>query len=134
MSNIKIDNKSVELFENNNFEKIKIFFYGAWCSGTKLSISWNFEVDDSLVEIETDYKFKVYVEKKDIDKYENATITMVKVTDSNWHNKGNKYKFVYTSEKVVDRCGCWSSFSFWEKKKPKLDLNKLKDLKNKFKK
>jgi len=34
---------------------------------------------------------------------------------------------------VKDRCGCGSSFSF-DKKEVKIDLSKLKDLKNNFKK
>jgi hypothetical protein len=42
-----------------------------------------------------------------------------------------KTRYIYASEKVLDRCGCGSSFWF-EKKKPKIDLAKLKDLKTRF--
>ena len=129
----KLDNKTVEFFEKLWLEKVKVFFYWAGCSWTKLSISKDFEITDELIEISVDYWFKVFIDKKDKEKFENCTITMLKVEDDNGHDKGNKYKFIYTSEDVVDRCWCGSSFSF-EKKKPKLNLEKLKELKNNYKK
>lgn len=128
----KLDNKTVEYFEKLWLDKVKVFFYGSGCSWTKLSISREFDITDELSEIEVDYSFKVFIEKKDNEKFENCSITMIKVEDDSGHDKGNKYKFIYTSEEVVDRCWCGSSFSF-EKKKPKLDLGKLKEFKNKFK-
>ena len=51
MSNIKLDKNTIALFEEQKLEKIKIFFYDSGCSWTKVDISSDFEVDESLVEV-----------------------------------------------------------------------------------
>ena len=130
MSNIKLDKNTIALFEEQKLEKIKIFFYDSWCSWTKVDISSDFEVDENLVEVENNYSFKIYLEKKDLSKFENCNITKTVVADHTWKEK---IRYIFSSNKVKDRCGCGSSFSF-DKKVPKIDLSKLKDMKNKFKK
>ena len=42
-----------------------------------------------------------------------------------------KNRYIFSNEKILDRCGCGTSFSF-EKKKVKIDLEKLKKLKENF--
>lgn len=108
--------------------KIKVFFYEAWCSGSKIDISERFETND-LLRLDTGLCFDVYVEKEDKEKFENSRITRVVKADHTWKEK---IRYIFSSEKVKDRCWCWTSFGF-EKKIPKINLNKLKDLRNNFK-
>lgn len=130
MSNIKLDKNTVSLLDEKNTEKIKIFFYDSGCSWTKVDISEDFVVDKSLVEVENNYKFKIYLEKKDLNKFEDCNITKTVSSD---HTGKEKVRYIFSSNKVKNRCGCGSSFSF-DKKEPKFNLDKLKDLKNNFKK
>lgn len=129
---MKLDKSTVLDLMNRKVEKILVYFYDAWCSGTKVNIKDDFEITDELQKLELKSSpFDVYVEKKDFDKFTGAVITKTISADHTWKEK---IRYIFSNEKVKDRCGCWSSFSFWEKKKVKLDLSKLKDLKNNFKK
>jgi len=38
-------------------------------------------VDENLVEVENNYSFKIYLEKKDLSKFENCNITKTVVAD-----------------------------------------------------
>mgnify|MGYP003963627829 CR=1 FL=1 len=125
MSNIKLDKNTVRYFEDKNISKIKIFFYESWCSWTKVDISDDFKIDDNLVQVETDYLFDLYIEKKDQDKFMDCNITRTVKADHTWKEK---IRYIFSNEKVKDRCGCGSSFSF-DKKEIKIDLSKLKDMK-----
>ena len=80
--------------------------------------------------LDLDYSFDVYVNKSDKEKFNWAIITKTITADHTWKEK---IRYIFSNEKVKERCGCWSSFSF-EKKVPKIDLSKLKEMKNKFKK
>lgn len=147
---LTLDKKTITDFEKRGIKKIKIFFYAAGCSGTKIDITEDdFEIDESMLCLFSPhaqggvregnvipyltspqrgkelYPFDIYVEKKDIDKFENATITRTVKADHTWKEET---RYIYSSEDVLDRCGCWTSFSF-EKKKPKINLEKLKTLK-----
>lgn len=128
---MKLDKKTVLDLIERKVEKILIYFYDAWCSWTKVDIKEDFEITDFIKKLElSSSPFTVYVEKKDFDKFKNAIITKTVSADHTWKEK---VRYIFNNEQVKDRCGCGSSFSF-EKKKPKIDLNKLRDLKNNFKK
>lgn len=130
MSNIKLDKNTVLDLEERKVKKILVFFYDAGCSGTKVDITEDFEVNDSHDKLDLNVNFSVYLEKKDKDKFNWTTITKTISSDHTWNEK---IRYIFSNEQVKDRCGCWSSFSF-EKKKIKIDLNKLKDMKFNFKK
>jgi hypothetical protein len=70
----------------------------------------------------------MYVEKKDADKFEDATITRLVKAD---HTGEAKPRYIYANDAIQDRCGCGTSFAF-EKKKPKFDFTKLQYLKKDF--
>lgn len=127
---IKFDKKFLKEIEEKNISKIKIFFYEAWCSGLKIDISFDdFEVWENLKNIWKLWEIDIFVEKKDAEKFENSFISMISKSDHTWEIKK---RFIFTNSNLVkDRCGCWSSFSF-EKKKPKINLENLKNLKNNF--
>lgn len=140
----KLDPKTLTEFTKNGVKKIKIFFYSAGCSGTKVDIVVDdFEVSENLTLIPPTpspllkgeglgekHPFEIYVEKKDKEKFENATVTRLVKAD---HTGEAKPRYIYSDESVEDRCGCGTSFAF-EKKKPKFDFTKLKFLKQDFKK
>ena len=156
---ILLDKNTLKYFEEKWSKKIKVFFYESWCSWTKIDIIDEFEVDDEIIEITIQGphsispkgreeatvipspngrglgwglwaggELKIYVQKKDIEKLENCSITRVVKAD---HTGKEKVRYIYKSEEVKWRCGCGSSFSF-EKKEPKLDIDKLKNLKFNF--
>jgi len=129
---IKLDKNTINDLESRRVEKIKIFFYDAWCSWTKINISEDFEIDQILIEvnINSENKFKTYIDKRDKEKLENCSITKTINKDHTWKEK---VRYIFSSNKVQSRCWCWSSFDLWDKK-PKLNLNNLNDLKLKFKK
>lgn len=128
---MKLDKKTVLDLIERKVDKILVYFYEAWCSGTKVDIKEDFIIDDNLEKLElSSSPFFVYVEKKDFDKFKNAVITKTITADHTWKEK---VRYIFNNEQIKDRCGCGSSFSFW-KKAPKLDLSKLKDLKSNFKK
>lgn len=126
----KLDKKyTLELIENK-VEKIFIFFYEAWCSWYKIDVKTDFEISDDLEKLNLNIPFSIYVEKKDKDKFDWATIVRTIKAD---HTGKEKIRYIYSNAKVEDRCGCWSSFAF-EKKKPQLNIKNLEEFKNKFKK
>lgn len=129
MSNkLKLSENIVLDLEKRKVKKIKIFFYKSWCSGTKVDILEEDFDEKSLVQLKTEYDFWVYVEEKDEEKFENTIITKTIKKD---HTGNEKIRYIFTSNNIQERCGCWSSFSF-EKLKPKINIQKLKELKNKF--
>lgn len=128
---MKLDKKTVLDLIERKVEKIFVYFYDAWCSGTKVTISEDFDITDNLEKLNlSSSPFEVYVEKKDLEKFDWAIITRTVVADHTWNEKA---RFIFSNDKILDRCWCWTSFSF-EKKKPKIDLEKLKFLREKFKK
>lgn len=123
---LQLDPKTISELEQSWTEKLKVFFYEAGCSGNKVDMTSEFELTDDLEKLESTYQFDIYVETKDKKNFENARITKVVKAD---HTGKEKIRYIYTSDDVEDRCGCGTSFAF-EKKKPKIDLEKLKNLKN----
>jgi len=136
---LKLSQNIINDLNKRNAWKIKIFFYSSWCSWTKVDLIEDFEINDDLILIDEILPFQewqkidIFVEKKDFDKFENSVITRIEVKkeEKNEHLKWKKFKYIFTNDKIKDRCGCWTSFSF-EKKKPKLNLEKLKNFKSKF--
>lgn len=151
---IKLDKNTIEHFKSKKSKNILLYFYDAWCSWTKINISDDFEINDELTclnchpEIDSgslkrkntindslsspewqELEINIYVKKIEKELFNNCSITRTVKKDHTWKEK---IRYIFTSNKVKDRCGCWSSFSFREKKKPKIDLEKLKSFKNKF--
>ena len=123
---LSLDPKTISELETAGVEKLKVFFYEAGCSGNKVDMTTEFEVTDDLEKLEGKYQFDIYVETKDKKNLENARITKVVKAD---HTGKEKIRYIYSSDDVLDRCGCGTSFAF-EKKKPKINLEKLKNLKS----
>ncbi len=133
---LKIDKKTIQQFQDKKVEKLLVFFYEAGCSGTKVNISTEFEISDDLhycvdlTAVENTPGIPVYVKNEEKEKFEWAIITRSVKAD---HTGKEKIRYIFSNPKVLDRCGCGSSFSF-EKKVPKIDLEKLRLLKGRFRK
>ena len=78
--------------------------------------------------MKSEYGFELYIEEKDKEKLESARVTRVVVAD---HTGEEKVRYVFSSEQILDRCGCGTSFGF-EKPVPKIDLEKLRKLRERF--
>jgi len=78
---LKLDKKTVAEFEDSWVKKLKVFFYEAGCSGTKINMETDFEVEESIDRLESDYGFELYVPKTDREHLEHASITRVVVAD-----------------------------------------------------
>ena len=76
------------------------------------------------------YFMKIYTPKTDIQHLQDGRLTRTIKAD---HTGKEKIRFIFTSNEIQDRCGCGTSFAF-EKKKPKIDFEKLKHLKANFNK
>lgn len=126
---LKLSQNIVNYF--SKAEKVKIYFYTSWCAWNKVDITDNFEINDDLVLLETNYDFEVYALKNDIEKIKDSIITRIdlKQDEENEHIKWKKFKYIFVNDNIKERCGCWTSFSF-EKKKLKINFDKLKSLKN----
>ncbi len=142
---LQLDPKTITELETAGVEKLKVFFYEAGCSGNKVDMTSEFELTDDLIEIlptpnpsltggansspvrgRLGGGIKIYCPKSDYEYLKNARITKVVKAD---HTGKEKIRYIYSSDDVEDRCGCGTSFAF-EKKKPKIDLEKLKNLKS----
>ena len=125
---LTLDKKTISEFENSWVEKLKVFFYEAWCSGTKIDMRTQFDVSDEIDKLESEYNFELYVPKSDREYLENAKITRVVVADHTWEAKA---RYIFASDDVEDRCGCWTSFAF-EKPAPVIDMDKLRLMRENF--
>ena len=126
---LQLDKKTVSEFETSWVQKLKVYFIDAGCSGTKIDMSSKFEPGDDTDKLESEYKFDLYVPKSDRQYLENAKITRVVVAD---HTGEAKARYIFAHDDVEDRCWCGTSFAF-EKPVPKIDLEKLKLLRQNFK-
>ena len=127
---LQLDKKTVSEFESSWVTKLKVFFYEAGCSWKKIDMSSDFEIGDEIDKLKSDYGFTLYVPKIDREHLENAKITRVIVADHTWEAKT---RYIFASSEVEDRCWCGTSFAF-EKPVPKIDLEKLKKLRENFRK
>lgn len=130
---LKIDKKYLQELEKKQVEKIFLYFYDAGCSGKKLQVlEDDFEKKDLTLALSSkereQYGFDIFIKPEEQQYFESATIRKTVTAD---HTGKQKVRFIYVSDEVKDRCGCGSSFGF-EKKVPKINLEKLKDLKNNF--
>ncbi len=146
---IKIDKKTLIEFQEKGVKKIHVFFYDAGCSGTKVDIETDFDEKDlELVaifpDLDSEWKpvnnpplkwegIKVYIIPANKEQFDWAMVTKIREKSDNPHLQGAKEKYIFSNPKIQDRCGCGTSFSF-EKKVPKIDLEKLRLLKDRFKK
>lgn len=126
---LTLDKKTVSEFEVSGVTKLKVFFIDAWCSGTKIDMSTEFDLEDDIDKLESKYGFELYVPKTDKKFLENAKITRVVVADHTWVAKT---RYIFAHNEVEDRCWCGTSFAF-EKPVPKVDLEKLRLLRENFK-
>ena len=92
---INLDKNTVSDLVERNVEKILIFFYDSGCSWTKVDISEDFVVWDDLVEIEGDYKFKIYNKKNEKEQFENCNITKTVTAD---HTGKEKVRYIFSSK------------------------------------
>ncbi len=147
---LELDKKFLAELEGTWVQKLKVFLYEAGCSGMKVSVETEFEVTDELVELPPpnlplsweEWSFsppvreglgegiKIYTPKTDLIHLQNGRITRIIKAD---HTGQEKVRYIFTSEEIQDRCGCGTSFAF-EKKKPKIDLEKLRAMRENFKK
>ena len=125
---LTLDKKTVTEFESEGIHKLKVFFYEAGCSGTKINMETDFEVDSEIEQLDSEYGFELYVPKTDKQYLENASITRVVKAD---HTGIAKTRYIFASDDVEDRCGCGTSFAF-EKPAPVIDLEKLKKMRENF--
>ena len=129
---MKLDKNFIDFLEENKIEKIKIFFVEWGCSGSKIDVLFDdFDINSDLIELEKIKNTKIFVYKNQEEKFLNSQIIRTVKAD---HTGQEKVRFLFSNNDLVkDRCGCWSSFSF-EKKKPKINLENLKNLKQNFNK
>lgn len=125
---LQLDNNTVSEFERSWVKKLKVFFIEAGCSGTKIQMETEFDISWEIDKLESEYGFEVYVPKTDKKYLENARITRVVKAD---HTGIEKTRYIFASDDVEDRCGCGTSFAF-EKPAPKIDLEKLKLMRENF--
>ncbi len=126
---LQLDKKTVSEYEASSVERLKVYFVEAGCSGTKIRMETEFEIDEDIDKLESEYNFELYVPKTDRKYLESAKITRVVKADHTWIAKT---RYIFASDEVEDRCGCGTSFAF-EKPVPKIDLEKLKLLRQNFK-
>ena len=121
----KLDKNTIADFEKKWVQRVKVYFISGGCSGTKIDIVVDdFDINEDIEKISQEFLdpslqqengFQVFVEKKDFEKFQDATITRLVKAD---HTGEAKPRYIYSNEAILDRCGCGTSFSF-EKKKPK---------------
>jgi len=134
---LQLDNKFLAELQASWVQKLKIFLYEAGCSWKKVWVETEFEVTDDLEisELGTGTLvpvpgIQIYIPKTDIAHLENGRITKTVKADHTWKEK---IRYIFTSDEIQDRCWCGTSFAF-EKKKPRIDFDKLKNIKAVFSK
>ena len=126
---LQLDKKFLSELEDIWIKKIKVFLYEAGCSGKKVWVETDFEIDESLELLESNFSH-IYTPKTDIQHLQDGRLTRTIKAD---HTEKEKIRYIFTSNEIQDRCGCGTSFAF-EKKKPKIDFEKLKHMKANFNK
>lgn len=124
---LQLDKKFLAELQESWVQKLKVFLYEAGCSGKKVWVETKFEVDDSLTSVPVPW-IQIYIPKTDRVHLENGRITRTVKAD---HTGKEKVRYIFTSNEIQDRCWCGTSFAF-EKKKPQIDFEKLKNMKANF--
>gem|GEM_PF-5861460 len=52
---LQLDKKTITEFEEAGVKKLKVFFYEAGCSGTKINMETEFEITSEIQELKTEY-------------------------------------------------------------------------------
>lgn len=124
---LELDKKFLAELESTWVQKLKVFLYHAGCSGTKVSVETEFNLDNTLELLESNFS-QVYTPKTDLIHLQNGRLTRIIKADHTWQEK---IRYIFSSDEIQDRCGCGTSFAF-EKKVPKIDLEKLKMMRQNF--
>ncbi len=88
-----LDKKSIQSFEERNINSIFIFFIQSGCAGTKVSVETEFDTT-GLMSSPLNENITAFYKKEEQETLEQGNITFV------------KGKWIFSSEKVQDRCGC----------------------------
>ncbi|MDD2891431.1 MAG: hypothetical protein PHQ95_00530 [Candidatus Gracilibacteria bacterium] len=110
-----LDKNSIQSFLNARVSAIFISFIQGGCSGTKVSIETEFD-RTGLVGSQITEGLTAYYRKEEQVALEQGRITSV------------NEKWIFSSDKVQDRCGCGSSFSFEKKLIDSKKLTKLQGI------
>ena len=58
---LQLDPKTIAELETAGVEKLKVFFYEAGCSGNKVDMTTNFEINDELKVLDTNYSLDISI-------------------------------------------------------------------------
>lgn len=111
-----LDKNSIQSFLEKDTHSISISFIKSGCAGTKVSVQTEFD-QTGLVSSEITPGLTGFYQKEEQEVLEQGHITFA------------KGKWLFSSEKIQDRCGCGSSFSF---EKKLIDTGKLAKLQGIF--
>lgn len=104
-----LDKKSIQSFLDQDIHSIFISFVQSGCAGTKISVQDKFD-PAGLVSSEIIPGLTAFYRTNERETIEKGYITLA------------KGKWLFSSERIQERCGCGSSFSF---KKKLIDTDKL---------
>jgi len=111
-----LDKNSIQTFLEKGVHSVFISLIQSGCSGTKVSVQTEFD-RTSLVSSLLTPDLTAFYRKEEQELLEQGHITFA------------KGKWIFSSEKVQDRCGCGESFSF---EKKLIDTDKLTKLQGIF--
>jgi len=90
-------------------------------------VETEFDIDNSLKLLKSNFP-SLYVPQTDAKHLQNGRLTRIIKAD---HTGKEKIRYIFTSNEIQERCSCGTSFAF-EKKKPQIDFEKLKQMKAYF--
>lgn len=116
-----LDKNSIQSFLEQGVHEISISFIQSGCAGTKVSVETEFD-RTGLVSAPITENLVAFYKPEEREVLETGRITFA------------KGKWLFASDKVQDRCGCGSSFSFEKKLVDSSKLAKLQEIFGKRKK
>lgn len=111
-----LDKNSIQSFLDAGTSSVFISFVQSGCAGTKISVQTEFE-ETGLISSSLTPELTAFYRKEEREVLGQGYITFA------------KGKWLFSSEKIQDRCGCGSSFSF---EKKLIDTGKLAKLQGIF--
>lgn len=131
---LKIDSPTLSLWNSSGVKAVRVRFVSGGCAGTKVSVVPESVTDSQESPFFEQGGIRVRFDESDRGLLQDARLTRVE--------KNGKEVWLYAAQIVKGRCGCGSSFTFDAEKNPvskhdvapKIDLKKLAELKNAFKK